>query len=166
MKTKKMIMSALFAALTLVATLVITIPSSTGYIHMGDALVLLSAYILGPVNGALAAGLGSALADFISGYAIFAVPTLIIKALVAFVSGYLYLKAKTHPFWKLLLIGLIGESFMIVGYFVVEIFLSGSIATAAVGIYGSFVQAILGIAVSAIIYNLLKSNTVIKKYLE
>ena len=156
MKIKKMIITALFSALTLIATLVITIPSSTGYIHMGDALVLLSAYFLGPINGAVAAGLGSALADIISGYTIFAVPTLIIKAIVAFVAGYLYSKAKTQSFWKLLVFGVIGEIFMVIGYFIVEIILSGSVATAAVGIYGSMVQSIFGIIVSTILYNALK----------
>ncbi len=166
MKIKKMVISALFAAITLIATMVITIPSSTGYIHMGDAVVLLSAYFLGPINGAVAAGLGSALADILGGYTVFAIPTLIIKALVAFTSGYLYQKSKTHQFCKVLLFGLVGEIFMVVGYFIVEILLSGSITAAAVGIYGSLIQAVFGIAVSATIYNSLKANAVIKKYLK
>ena len=102
MKIKKIVLTALFAALTLVSTIIIRIPSSTGYIHMGDAMVLLSAYLLGPVNGAFAAGIGSALADITSGYTVFAVPTLIIKALVAFTAGYFYTKSKSHPFWKIL----------------------------------------------------------------
>ena len=166
MKIKKMVITALFAALTLIATLIITIPSSTGYIHMGDALVLLSAYFLGPANGAIAAGLGSALADILSGYMVFAIPTLIIKALVAFAAGYLFSKAKTCSFWKLILFGIIGEIFMVLGYFVVEIILSGSVATAAVGIYGSLMQAIWGIVVSSLLYKALNANDIIKKFLQ
>ena len=59
-KTKKLVLAALMCALTCVATMVIRIPTPTmGYIHPGDALVLPCAFLLGPVPGALAAGIGS-----------------------------------------------------------------------------------------------------------
>ena len=65
---KKLVFAALFAALSCVATMVIKIPTPTGgYIHAGDAVVLLSAFLLGPWWGAAAAGLGSCLADILSG---------------------------------------------------------------------------------------------------
>ncbi len=68
-KTKKLVLAALMCALTCVATMVIRIPTPTmGYIHPGDALVLLCAFLLGPVPGALAAGIGSMLSDLFSGY--------------------------------------------------------------------------------------------------
>mgnify|MGYP001774926226 FL=1 len=68
---KKLVFAALFAALSCVATMVIKIPTPTGgYIHAGDAVVLLSAFLLGPWWGAAAAGLGSCLADILSGYAL------------------------------------------------------------------------------------------------
>ena len=67
MKTKKIIITALFAALTCVATMIVKIPTPTmGYIHPGDAIVLLSGFILGPVYGGLAAGIGSAFSDLFS----------------------------------------------------------------------------------------------------
>ena len=48
-KTRMMILAALFAALSCVATMVIRIPTPIGgYIHAGDAVVLLSAFLLGP----------------------------------------------------------------------------------------------------------------------
>ena len=43
-------------------------PTLFGYIHAGDALVLLAAYVLGPLWGSLAAALGSSLADLMAGY--------------------------------------------------------------------------------------------------
>ena len=57
-------------ALVCTATMVIRIPTpgTNGYIHPGDALVILSGIFLGPVQGLLAAGSGSALADFRGGY--------------------------------------------------------------------------------------------------
>ena len=62
---KKTVMAALFAALACVATMSIRIPTpgTGGYIHPGDAVVILSGIVLGPVWGLLAAGIGSAMAD-------------------------------------------------------------------------------------------------------
>ena len=65
---KKIVMTALFAALACVATMSIKIPTpgTGGYIHPGDAIVILSGVILGPVWGLLAAGTGSAMAGILS----------------------------------------------------------------------------------------------------
>ena len=53
---KKLVFAALFAALSCAATMVIRIPTPIGgYIHAGDAVVLLSAFLLGPWWGAAAA---------------------------------------------------------------------------------------------------------------
>ena len=54
---KKLIYAALFAALCCVITMYPKFPTLFGYIHAGDALVLLGAYVLGPLWGALAAAL-------------------------------------------------------------------------------------------------------------
>ena len=59
----------MLAALVCVATMVIKIPSPlNGYINLGDCIVLLSGWLLSPVYGFMAAGLGSALADLFAGY--------------------------------------------------------------------------------------------------
>lgn len=72
MKTnvKNLVFASLLAALACVATMVITVPSPTGgYMNLGDTVVLLSAYLLGPWWGAAAGGIGSMLADLFAGYA-------------------------------------------------------------------------------------------------
>ena len=55
---RKIVMAALFAAFACVATMSIRIPTpgTGGYIHPGDAVVILAGVILGPVWGFLAAG--------------------------------------------------------------------------------------------------------------
>ena len=69
MNNKKLRMvtyTALFAALTCIATMIIRIPTPTkGYVNLGDCLVNISAWILGPAYGAAAAGIGSAFADIL-----------------------------------------------------------------------------------------------------
>lgn len=87
-KTRHMVMSALLAALTTAATMVIRIPTPTlGYIHLGDSMVLICGILLGPGLGAAAAGIGSMLADLFSGFTAWAPGTFAIKALTALVGG-------------------------------------------------------------------------------
>mgnify|MGYP001539761844 CR=1 FL=1 len=50
-KLRTLILAAMFAALTCVATMIIHIPSPIGgYFNLGDCMVLLSAFVLGPVR--------------------------------------------------------------------------------------------------------------------
>jgi uncharacterized membrane protein len=80
------------AALTFISTSILAFPVAftNGYIHLGDGFVMSCGVILGKRNGALAAGIGSALADIYLGYASWALPTFIIKALMAYLVGYIY----------------------------------------------------------------------------
>ena len=95
---KKLTYSGIMTAFVLISTFIVQIPLSLtgGYIHIGDAFVLLSGVILGPIYGALAAGIGSALADILGGYSSWALPTFIIKAVMAAIVGILA-KKKDHP---------------------------------------------------------------------
>ena len=127
-KTKTLVFSALFAALCCVTTLVPHIPTplSGGYIHAGDALVILSAFALGPLWGALAAGLGSGLADVITGYMLYAPGTFAIKALMALIAG-LILRGGVFkkPAVNAFLASFAAELFMVAGYFVYEYWILG-----------------------------------------
>ena len=86
---KKLVLTALFAAITCIFTMIHLFPSPLGgYIHIGDCFVLLSGFYLGPVYGAFAAGIGSSLADLFAGYPTYAVATFIIM-----VGGYYLVSA-------------------------------------------------------------------------
>jgi len=61
-------MTAVCMALTCIATMLIQIPIPLGYAHLGDSVILITAYLFGPVVGALAGGIGSAMADILTGY--------------------------------------------------------------------------------------------------
>ena len=92
LSTKKLVMCALFAALACVATMSIRIPTPAtgGYIHPGDAVVILCGIFMGPAEAFLAAGIGSCMADLLGGYFIYVPITFIIKGLVAFSCSHLY----------------------------------------------------------------------------
>ena len=84
---RTLVLAALFAALACVATMVIQIPSPmNGYVNLGDCFVLLAGWVLGPVYGSLAAGIGSALADMFTGYMHYAPGTFLIKAVMALIA--------------------------------------------------------------------------------
>lgn len=123
-RTKKIVFSALMAALTTAATMVIHIPSAfSGYIHLGDGMVLLSGMLLGPMAGAAAGGIGSMMADLLSGYAFYAPATLIIKALAAFAGGYLYkhLRSRSRPGGFRVSAGVVCSAVVTGGYFLFEL---------------------------------------------
>ena len=77
--------TAIMAALVFVFTFTFKIPLGNGYTHLGDAFIFLSAYLLGIKKAPLAAGLGGALADLVSGYTVWILPTFIAKCAMAFV---------------------------------------------------------------------------------
>lgn len=68
----------------------ISIPATRGFWNIGETGVYIVALLFGPVIGAVAGGVGSALADLFLGYAIYAPGTLIIKGAEGFIVGYLY----------------------------------------------------------------------------
>jgi uncharacterized membrane protein len=84
---KKIVLTGLMTALVFLATSIIKIPSTHGYIHFGDGFIFLSVLILGPFYGAFASGVGSMLADLFSQFAQWALPTLIVKSLMALAMG-------------------------------------------------------------------------------
>ena len=81
--TRQLTLTALFIALVTVATMVIRVPTfaTQGYINVGDTMVFVAAALMGPRTGLIAGGLGSALADLLSGYGAWAPWTLVIKGL-------------------------------------------------------------------------------------
>ena len=89
---KNLAAAALFAALSCVFTMAIRIPTpgTGGYIHPGDAAVILSGIFLDPVAAFLAAGIGSCMADFLGGYFIYVPITFVVKGLVAVVTSVVY----------------------------------------------------------------------------
>ena len=157
---KKLILAALFAALSCVATMSIRIPTpgTGGYIHPGDAIVILSGVILGPVGGFFAGGIGSALSDLIGGYFVYVPITFVIKGLVALVAGHLYQKiGKTQKSrYVAVVLGGVADIILVAGgYFVCEYFIYG--AGAAASIPANIIQGIGGLVISCILYPILIS---------
>lgn len=99
LRTKKLALTALMAALTAVLTLASVPLPGGGYYNFGDVAIFIAAAALGPVAGAFAGGLGGALGDLILGYTFYAPFTLVIKALEGLIAGLLF-KAFKSAFIK------------------------------------------------------------------
>lgn len=148
-KLSKIVAAALFAAIICVATFIVQIPSPAtgGYINLGDCFVLIAGIYLGYGYGALAAGLGSALADLLAGYAQYAPATFVIKALMA-VTAYAVFKSLSKKSVTLakIICGISAEAVMVLGYFGYESVILKYGMGAAASILPNVIQGVAGIA--------------------
>ena len=168
--TKRLVTAALFCGLCCILTIVIAIPSPmNGYVHLGDSMVLLCGFLLSPFYGALAAGIGSMLADIFTGYSHYAAATFIIKALMALVARFLYaaLKKTTKKnAMSLALAGLAAETLMVVGYFFFAALLMGKGLAAATSIPGNIAQGLFGVFSSVALVSIIRKNKLLAREFE
>lgn len=165
-KLRILIYTALLTALCCVATMVIPIPTPTGgYLNAGDIVVVLSALLAGPLYGGIAAGCGSALADVLGSYMLYAPGTLVIKGCAAVVAGLIF-RSSRQNFRSALIASVCGELCMVLGYFAFEAWVLGMGLGAAVEIPGNAMQAIAGIAGGLALYYALRGVPEIRRFSE
>lgn len=151
--TKTMVMAGLMAALVCVVTMIIKIPSPLkGYVNLGDCVVLLSGWMLSPVYGFLAAGIGSALADLLSGYVIYAPATFVIKGIMALVAVSIFrlVNKRKGILLSATISGVAAEIVMILGYFIFEGVLYG-FGSSVVNIPANGVQGVAGLVLGVLL---------------
>ncbi len=165
-------LTATFCAVTAVATMLIQIPSPmNGYVNMGDCFVLLSAWMLGPIYGTAAAAVGSALADIISGYLIYAPATLVIKGLMALAAYAVFGAAqrvgdRCRARRVLIAVSAVcAEVIMTVGYFAYAAVIFGEGLSAVASISGNLVQGVFG-AVTAYVLRAPIERLLLKMHLK
>ena len=144
-KVKYLTLTAVFAAIIYIFTAYLHIPHWTGYVHIGDGVLYLAASMLPPWYAAAAGAIGAGLADLLSGYAMWAPGTVIIKALTAFcfTSKLDCLMCKRN--YAAILPSLI---ICVGGYYLYESLITGNWAAPLAGIPGYVTQ----VALSAVLY--------------
>ena len=130
-------LTAMFAALTMLVTACIMhIPTgfNNGYIHLGDTMIYIAASML-PTPYALVA------ADILSGAAVWAIPTAIIKALMVlpFTAKHERLLCKRNVL-AIVISGVIG----IVGYALAAMIMYGSFAAGVADVLPNVIQETAG----------------------
>ncbi len=161
-KVQRVVVAALLSALICVATMVIKIPTPLkGYVNAGDGFILLGAALLSPTYAFLAGGLGSALADILSGYSSYAPATFVIKGLMALVAALIIKNLKESNSKGILKIipALVAEIIMVLGYFVYEGFLYG-FGPSAVNIIPNLLQGVAGIIIGLTLIGFFEKNKI------
>ena len=162
-KIRTMVTAAVLAALSCVATMVVQIPSPmNGYVNLGDCIVLLSGWILGPWWGAAAGGIGSMLVDLIGGYGHYAPGTLVIKGCMALVAA-LIVKAMKESKASYVISAVVSEVIMVAGYFGYASLLLGKGIGAAASIPGNLVQGAMGMVIGLVLLVVLKRSKALEK---
>lgn len=81
--SNKIAIGGVFSALIFVFTAYLFIPAgNSGYMHLGDSFIYLCASILPKPLSIITSVIGASLADFLTGNAIWIIPTVIIKSIL------------------------------------------------------------------------------------
>ena len=138
-RTKLMCLTGIFSALVFVITAYLHIPTYNGYVHCGDGLIFLAACVLPMPYSIIVGALGAMLADLLTGFAIWAPGSMIIKGLLALLFTCKSNKILTKRNLVMLLpAALISAA----GYYLYEALITGSFIASLSGIPGSIIQAV------------------------
>lgn len=139
-RVKLISLAGVLAAIVFVFTAYLHIPVHTGYVHVGDAFIYLAACMLPLPYAAAVGGLGALLADCLTGYALWAPGSVLIKAAMV-----LCLSSKTSKIVCLRnILGLIPTWLLCVGgYYLYEGLITGNFTAPLAGIPGNITQSLL-----------------------
>ena len=137
--TRLMCISGILSGLVFVITAYLHIPTYNGYVHCGDGLIFLAACVLPMPYSIIVGALGAMLADLLTGFAIWAPGSMIIKGLLALLFTCKSNKILTKRNLVMLLpAALISAA----GYYLYEALITGSFIASLSGIPGSIIQAV------------------------
>ena len=163
--THRIVMAALLAALTCVATMLIKVPSPLkGYLNLGDGIVLLCGWFLSPLYGFMAAGIGSGLADLFAGYVIYVPATFVIKGLMAVIAYFVFevLRKRMHTVPAWIIAGTLAEVEMVLGYYLFEGVMYG-FTESLVNIPANAVQGVAGILLGVALSKVFQKTNIFSK---
>lgn len=120
----------MFAAMIFGLTMLHVPIGAGGYIHVGDAVIYVSAMLMGGPWAFISAAIGAACADIVSGFAVYAIPSAIIKILIAV--PFVMISKKTSKILSIrsAIFTVISGVITVLGYFIADLILyrEGAIA--------------------------------------
>lgn len=160
-RVKLMCAAGVFTAVIFVFTAYFHIPSHTGYTHVGDGFIYLAACLL-PLRYAVFVGAGGAmLADCLTGFAIWAPGSVIIKA-----AAVLFFSSRTKKIVTVRnVLALIPVAVLCIGgYYLYESLITGNFAAPLSGIPGYITQAVFS-SILFLLVGIAADKLNLKKYL-
>jgi uncharacterized membrane protein len=172
--TRRIALTGAMTALVFLATYFTRIPTPLpgGYFNLGDAVILITAIILGRRSGFAAGALGSFLADIAFGAFVFAPITLVVKGIEGYVAGAISNpRGKSHVTELKRIIAVVsGALIMVAGYFFAEAYILGyfnegfgyaaAVTELPINLTQGGLSAVLGYAVSTILIRVNVRNIV------
>ena len=143
----------------------IPIPFTQGYVNLSDGIIFIAIFILDKKHSVAAASLGCMMGDILSGFAFWAPWTLVIKSLMAFVTGLIMERSsRSHKHSnsndRLVRLAAMaaGGILMCAGYLAAETVMYGSFALAIPGLPWNIGQVIAGMVLSMSIYSAIAAS--------
>lgn len=164
-KVRGIVQLGLLSALTFVATMAIHVPSfNGGVIHLGDSMIFLTAVIFGKKYAAISGAVGMTMFDILSGYSIWAPYTFIIKAGMGFIAGSIaYMgSSKGDNTFKNAIGMLLAGIWMILGYYLAEVMISGNLISPVASMMGNVIQFGGGSVIAFVIIAAIKKTSYFK----
>lgn len=140
---KYLVLTAIFSAMVYVLTAFVKIPTHQGYIHIGDGMIYIAAALLPMPYAMLTGAVGAGFSDYLSGYPMWVLPTVIIKALsvAAFSSAGQTIVSKRN------ILAMLPASIVCIGgYYLAAVALYGDWGAALVDIPTNAIQSAASIA--------------------
>lgn len=162
---KKICYCAVFSAFICVCTF-ISVPLPFGYFNLGDIMLLVCSWTMGPVCGAICAAAGSGLADLLMGYTVYVPATIVIKSVMAVTAYYVWTlkkmsKKRNDLLWHTAS-AFAAETVMVAGYFAYEyVFLYGIGAVASIP--GNILQGVCAAVIGALLMRVVDGRVLNKK---
>ena len=144
-------------ALVFVGTFYFKIPTTFGYTHLGDCMIILATCLLGTKRGAIAGALGAGLADLIGGYTIWVLPTMAFKASWVLVMGLVAFKLLKNFRFNLWVGAIAGGLIHILLYTLIKIPLFGA-SYALATLFTLSLQTLSGVVLGNLIYGVIKNR--------
>lgn len=142
-----LVVLGLVTSIVLVSTMFLKLPTATGYIHLGDGVIFATSLALGPLYGIVGGALGSALADILGGYIVWAPWTMVIKGVAGLIVAKLgYNKDRKKQIFAMVL----GAIWIIAGYAVGTAVIYSPMAILP-EVMGNIVQTGSGILIGAVL---------------
>ena len=165
---KKLAFLGVFTCLVFLATYLLKIPHAVGYTNLGDTIIFACAMLFNPLFSFIAGGLGSSIADLVSGYAIYAGPTFLIKGLEGLLASCIartLAKTKFNKHFSIIFSVIVGGIIMVAGYFLTNTLLY-DLSAGTAGLLNDLIQMGINSVLGYIITVFLSKSKALKDFTE
>ncbi len=149
----KVAMVSVLTAVVVVFTMVVRIPTARGYLNLCDVAICFIAFTFGPWSAFIAAGLGTALADLISGYAQWAPISFVVHGLEGLLVALIVQKKGdiAVSLGRKALAAVVCIATVSLGYFALSALFITTVSVSAAEIPGNIAQSAVGFALGLVV---------------